>query len=675
MDDTAIEGLIESPEIIIVTEYVEYYEDDDDELEEEEMTINQPSSSSEPFGIVLVNIKKAAEEHYIHCENKWLDGQTPYVALSYRWGELDEQMVAATEDYQARIVSFQLDDFFRLCQTIQHEPDMKHIEYVWVDAICVDQENIEKRKATIYRMNDIYVHSAAIVAVPDLHSYHLLTTNTANSDAMAVVEKYRRYLYYLLDGSTEAKQSLVDLDHAFMDALGMPASELFRRDLIHVTPRNNNNNKDHHFIQQMMTLMLKPYTKSAAAAAEAPIDFQAKAEYYQQLSCRLLVEFQRQEWQQQLDQRKTDVSQSMRFLQSIMEDWSNRTWVISEYHIARKRYGKIKFWFNLLSSPELYGYRFFEFDFKNQPAPTSMYYSNLVPAGSYGSMPEPEEQDPMADQYPYTAHMFALTKAFKTSMRRRLTRRTVLEMMLQTRASKSEDRFHAIVPLVSKYKHHIKDKHSISSWGISDMLSVRLKLLEWLDTKDRLNLLFSTRHRQQQHVPLLPTFASNLKAVKPGLHKYISQYNGLNFDIDNSDSVRLERGTGGGLDVIWLCPSRHYFVHCDQQRLWYDAIGGKANKLWQQLGLDPVTDTLEAVSIPIAVYSYELGYANDNDDGPYDDEDTIANDVSRSDIQLIGSWQKNVWIVYRFCNTYKKWKIYPSRTCPMDQHPEGFRIY
>ncbi|CAO3588408.1 unnamed protein product [Absidia cylindrospora] len=369
-----------------------------------------------------------------------------------------------------------------------------------------------------------------------------------------------------------------------------------------------------------------------------------------------------------------------------MEDWSNRTWVISEYHIARKRYGKIKFWFNQLSSPELYGYRFFEFDFKNQHQTSkSMYQHVLVPAGSSATQQQDEQdkQDPLAQQHPYTAQMFTLTEQFKTSMRRRLTQRTVLEMMLQTRASKSEDRFHAIVPLASKYKHHIKDKHSISSWGISDMLSVRLKLLEWLDTKDRLNLLFSARRPQQQqvkvqHLPLLPTFASDLKAVKPGLLKFITQYYYLNFDLDNSDSVRLERGTGG-LDVIWLCPSRGYFVH-STERSWYDTIGGKTNKLWQQLGLDPVTDTLDAVSIPLAVQYYELDPRDDDDydddnDVTYDEEDAIANDVSRSEIQLIGSLEKNVWIVYHFCNAYKQGVIYPSRPCHMDQYPEGFRIY
>ncbi|ORZ08225.1 hypothetical protein BCR42DRAFT_425489, partial [Absidia repens] len=80
-------------------------------------------------------------------------------------------------------------------------------------------------------MNDIYIHSAAIVAVPDLHAYHIATTTTANSAIMDTIEGYRRYLYYLLVGTPEAQQSLVEIDNAWMDKLGMPTSDAQRRDL------------------------------------------------------------------------------------------------------------------------------------------------------------------------------------------------------------------------------------------------------------------------------------------------------------------------------------------------------------------------------------------------------------------------------------------------------------
>ncbi|ORZ06512.1 hypothetical protein BCR42DRAFT_160251 [Absidia repens] len=335
------------------------------------------------FEIVLVDIKQAAEDRHIHCERKWLNEDPHYVALSYRWGELDEQIVPATKDHYARIVSFHLDDFFKLCQAMQHEPDLKHIKYVWVDAICVDQENIEKRKATIYNMNSIYIQAAAIVAVPDLHASHISTTTAATKRAlMDTIQHYRRYLYYLLLGTPEAQQTLVEMDNAWMDQLGVPTSGPQRRDLLltattatatatttttrAVPTTELRRSNSQLFTQQLMTLIANPRGSTVDALKVKDPEDEGQDQDQQLSSRMIMLECQRFEWQQQLDQRQTDVLQSVQFLQSIMEDWSNRTWVISECHVAKRKTGKLKFWYNQLSCPEFNGQRFFEFEFKKR---------------------------------------------------------------------------------------------------------------------------------------------------------------------------------------------------------------------------------------------------------------------------------------------------------------------
>ncbi|ORZ04098.1 hypothetical protein BCR42DRAFT_289356, partial [Absidia repens] len=88
-----------------------------------------------------------------------------YVALSYRWGELHETLVDTGVGYTASITSFHLDDFYKLCYTMTLESDTKDIKYLWVDAICVDQNNPVRRKATIYQMSNIYDRATYILAV------------------------------------------------------------------------------------------------------------------------------------------------------------------------------------------------------------------------------------------------------------------------------------------------------------------------------------------------------------------------------------------------------------------------------------------------------------------------------------------------------------------------------
>ncbi|ORZ06513.1 hypothetical protein BCR42DRAFT_427265 [Absidia repens] len=254
-------------------------------------------------------------------------------------------------------------------------------------------------------------------------------------------------------------------------------------------------------------------------------------------------------------------------------------------------------------------------------------------------------------------------------MRRCLSKRTFLEMMLHTKTSQVEDRFHAILPLATKYRRFIKNRDTISNLGVSNMLSVRLQLMEWVDLKDRLVLLFNEHQPTPAACPFLPTYATHFKAIQPGLTKLLTQYKSqCNFDInaeEGEDGNGNNNTSGGGsgvrlvrtgkLDELWLCPR----MYCERQV----NPNGKLssfNHLWHDLGMDPAKDLLHAVSIPL--------FIND------DIKDCSTNRLLTLDLPLLGSWEKNIWIMYPFDANSKEFKM-----CSMESQkqtlPKGFRVY
>ncbi|ORZ07407.1 hypothetical protein BCR42DRAFT_397319 [Absidia repens] len=185
--------------------------------------------TKKPFHIVLVDIKKAAKNREIHCVEKPLDESNGedlnYVALSYRWGEWQETLIDTEVGYTASITSFDLEDFYYLCGAMAGDPDLCSIQYVWVDVICVDQVNHERRKATIYQMSNIYEHAAYILAVPDLHSTYLRNAMLKNKDIMDYSRRYSEYLYHLIHGNYE---NLAAIDESFLDDCSIPKDTALR---------------------------------------------------------------------------------------------------------------------------------------------------------------------------------------------------------------------------------------------------------------------------------------------------------------------------------------------------------------------------------------------------------------------------------------------------------------
>ncbi|CAO3601376.1 unnamed protein product [Absidia cylindrospora] len=198
----------------------------------EQVSKDSPAPQEQPFHIVLIDLVQMFQARKIQCVEKPLEGgdtELKFVALSYRWGEVQETALDIQLDYLATITSFDLDDLCHLCERIAQEPDLQSLNYVWVDAICVDQANYERRKATIHHMSAIYEKATYILAVPDLHKRHVQALSEAHFEALWYMEAHNDYIYHLLHQDTD---QLDQLDHAFLTTIGVPDDPQLRHKLL-----------------------------------------------------------------------------------------------------------------------------------------------------------------------------------------------------------------------------------------------------------------------------------------------------------------------------------------------------------------------------------------------------------------------------------------------------------
>ncbi|KAK1993460.1 HET-domain-containing protein, partial [Colletotrichum falcatum] len=82
--------------------------------------------------------------------------QTPYYALSYRWGSLDDTVHITVSGCIVSVTK-------NLAHAIQ-ELRRRRIYNIWVDAICINQDDPEERAQQVLRMRAIYQHASQTMA-------------------------------------------------------------------------------------------------------------------------------------------------------------------------------------------------------------------------------------------------------------------------------------------------------------------------------------------------------------------------------------------------------------------------------------------------------------------------------------------------------------------------------
>ncbi|ORZ07406.1 hypothetical protein BCR42DRAFT_426208 [Absidia repens] len=133
-------------------------------------------------------------------------------------------------------------------------------------------------------------------------------------------------------------------------------------------------------------------------------------------------------------------------------------------------------------------------------------------------------------------------------------------MMLKSKASKNEDRFYAVLPQ-SEYKNALlTSKHQVGQWNISTMASVKLKLYEIMNTRDKLNLLFWSCNYNSSNVGLiLPTFATSTLALDASTDYFTTDP--YNFDMDNPSTIMLHQTSTDGKKKTSEVGSFQYYIH------------------------------------------------------------------------------------------------------------------
>ncbi|CAO3601447.1 unnamed protein product [Absidia cylindrospora] len=417
-----------------------------------------------PFQVVLVDIRKAAEDKRIHCVEMPLESEDlAFVALSYRWGELDEKIVNTKLGYLASVTSFDLEDFYLLCRVMTMEPDLKSIKYVWVDAICVDQTNYERRKATIHRMSNIYEKAAHILAVPDLHRQHLKDISKATIEITNKFQFLADYIYYLIQGNSE---QLIQLDNAFLNDINLPEDPTLRQLLTKYTdaftegftepqyrhPKFATDAAIEHLYNVSQAPSLAKQNDPHPCPNCADMDDPVGKSQTQQLDdmgnrgsnsvvgdrdCERLhhcdsypcplglsdherypleIDAQFLSWKDYIIKRRQAILTILDYLKDLVRDWSSRVWVVSEFNIAKKK-NNLKYWFIGITVNKTCSLPFFSFDFTDPAFGKNRTQSGALIPVLYKRKPSIYE--------------------FHTTLYVNLSMETFLRMILETKASKN----------------------------------------------------------------------------------------------------------------------------------------------------------------------------------------------------------------------------------------------
>ncbi|KAL9602686.1 MAG: hypothetical protein Q9219_001676 [cf. Caloplaca sp. 3 TL-2023] len=131
---------------------------------------------SEPHSIRLLRLSPASSlSEPVHCSlvQTSLNNVTPYEALSYTWGDATERSQLSIDGKKLSITS-NLDTALRYLRA-QNGP-----RTLWVDAVCIDQNDLDERNQQVALMRDVYSKASQVVAW--LGEEHPLDAGALNFD-------------------------------------------------------------------------------------------------------------------------------------------------------------------------------------------------------------------------------------------------------------------------------------------------------------------------------------------------------------------------------------------------------------------------------------------------------------------------------------------------------------
>ncbi len=111
--------------------------------------IYQPIEAGYAFRILLLHpAAELADEIICDLLHTRLDGASPYGALSYVWGELEPPGTVFLQGKEVRITP-------NLEGALRYLRHTHGVRYLWVDALCIDQANLDERSKQVQHMSEI----------------------------------------------------------------------------------------------------------------------------------------------------------------------------------------------------------------------------------------------------------------------------------------------------------------------------------------------------------------------------------------------------------------------------------------------------------------------------------------------------------------------------------------
>jgi hypothetical protein len=92
-----------------------------------------------------------------------LDKAPPYIALSYTWGIADDkQKITLSPGNNTLLVTKTCHSALGRLRKCYSTPDST-VRHFWIDAICIDQSNVQERNTQVAMMADIYRTASRVV--------------------------------------------------------------------------------------------------------------------------------------------------------------------------------------------------------------------------------------------------------------------------------------------------------------------------------------------------------------------------------------------------------------------------------------------------------------------------------------------------------------------------------
>ena len=109
--------------------------------------------------IRLVTLKAGAEPDQLACQlmSVSLNGSTSYYALSYVWGDPNDRESIFLNGHAFEVTH-------NLAIALRYLRNPRDDRVFWIDAICIDQRNLDERSAQVRIMKDIYQSAEKVVS-------------------------------------------------------------------------------------------------------------------------------------------------------------------------------------------------------------------------------------------------------------------------------------------------------------------------------------------------------------------------------------------------------------------------------------------------------------------------------------------------------------------------------